>query len=91
VIGHLCLIDFILFRHIKENGLELEMGLGVCLCVGKVLGTPQHLLRNDYLPSSVPLRLLSIDCWFKLCTNVPISVIQRTKNDKCNLTSFSFV
>jgi hypothetical protein len=55
VIRHLCLIDFILFRHIKENGLEPEMGSGVCLCVGKVLGTPRHPLRNGYLPSSVLL------------------------------------
>jgi hypothetical protein len=39
VIGHLCLMDFILLRHIK-NGLELEMGSGVRLCMGKVLGTP---------------------------------------------------
>jgi hypothetical protein len=91
VIGHLCLIDFIVLRHIKENVVELEMGSGVCLCVGKVLGTPRHPLRNSYLPSSVPLCLLSIDCWFKLCTNVPISVMQCTKNGKCNLTSFSFV
>jgi hypothetical protein len=60
VIGHLCLIDFILFRHIKENGFEPEMGSGVCLCVGKVLGTPRHPLRNGYLPSSVPLNLLSL-------------------------------
>ena len=61
MIGHLCLIDFILFRHIKENGLESEMGSGVYLCVEKVLGTPWHPLRNGYLPSSVPLRLLSIN------------------------------
>ena len=61
MIGHLCLIDFILFRHIEENGLESEMDSGVCLCVGKVLGTPQHSLRNGYLPSSVPLCLLSTD------------------------------
>jgi hypothetical protein len=54
VIGNLCLIDFILFRHLKINGLELEMDLGVCLCVGKVLGTPRHPIRNGYLPSSVP-------------------------------------
>jgi hypothetical protein len=60
VIGHLCLIDFILFRHIKKNGLEPEMGSGVCLCVGKVLGTPRHPLRNGYLPSSVPFYLLSL-------------------------------
>jgi hypothetical protein len=59
VIGHLYLIDFILFRHIK-NGLESEMGSGVRLCVGKVLGTPRHPLKNGYLPSSVPLCLLSI-------------------------------
>jgi hypothetical protein len=38
VIGHLCLIDFILFRYLKLNGLEPEIGSGVCLCVGKVLG-----------------------------------------------------
>jgi hypothetical protein len=61
VIGHLCLVDFILFRHIKENGLEPEMSSGVCLYVGKVLGTPRHSLRNGYLPSSVPLHLLCID------------------------------
>jgi hypothetical protein len=54
VIGHLCRIDFILFRHLKQNGLEPEMGSGVCLCVGKVLGTPRHPLKNGYLPSSVP-------------------------------------
>jgi hypothetical protein len=64
VIGHLCLIDFILFRHLKENGLEPEMDSGVCLCVGKVLGTPRHPLRNGYLPSSVPFYLLSLGCWF---------------------------
>ena len=54
MIGHLCLIDFILFRHLKQNGLEPEIGSGVCLCVGKVLGTPRHPLKNGYLPSSVP-------------------------------------
>jgi hypothetical protein len=48
VIAHLCLIDFILFRHIKENGLEPEMGSGVYLCVGKVLGTPRHPLKDNY-------------------------------------------
>ena len=37
MIGHLCLIDFILFKHSKENVLEPEMGSEVCLCVGKVL------------------------------------------------------
>jgi hypothetical protein len=46
VIGHLCLIDFILFRHFKQNGLEPEMGSGVCLCVGKVLGTPRHPFKK---------------------------------------------
>ena len=45
VIGHLCLMDFILLRHIK-NGLELEMGSGVRLCMGKVLGTPRHPLKT---------------------------------------------
>ena len=46
MIGHLCLIDFILFRNLQQNGLEPEMGLGVCLCVGKVLGTPRHLFKK---------------------------------------------
>ena len=46
MIGHLCLIDFILFRYLKLNGLELEMGSGVCLCVGKVLGTSRHPLKT---------------------------------------------
>jgi hypothetical protein len=46
VIGHLCLIDFILFRHLKQNGLEPEMGSGVFLCVGKVLGTPRHPFKK---------------------------------------------
>ena len=46
MIGHLCLIDFILFRHLKLNGLEPEMGSGVCLCVGKVLGTPRHPFKK---------------------------------------------
>ena len=61
VIGHLCLTDFILFRHLKWNGLEPEIGSGVCLCVGKVFGTPQHPLRNGYLPSNVLFYLLSLD------------------------------
>jgi hypothetical protein len=60
VIGHLCLIDFILFRHSKENGLEPEMGSRVCLCMGKELGTPRHPLGNDYLPSSILFYLLSL-------------------------------
>jgi hypothetical protein len=46
VIGHLCLIDFILFRHLQLNGLEPEIGSGVCLCVGKVLGTPRHPFKK---------------------------------------------
>jgi hypothetical protein len=46
VIGHLCLIDFILFRHLKLNGLEPEIGSGVCLCVGKVLGIPRHPFKK---------------------------------------------
>jgi hypothetical protein len=62
VIRHLCLMDFILLRRIKMS--ELEMGSGVRLCVGKVLGTPRHPLKNVYLPSSVPLSLLSIDVGF---------------------------
>ena len=44
MIGHLCLIDFILFRHLKLNGLEPEIGSGVCLC--KVLGTPRHPFKE---------------------------------------------
>ncbi len=60
VIGYLCLMDFILLRHIK-NGLKPEMGSGVRLCVVKVLGTPRHLLKNGYLSSSVSLCLLSMD------------------------------
>ena len=46
MIGHLCLIDFILFRHLEQNGLEPETGSGVCLCVGKVLGTPRHPFKK---------------------------------------------
>jgi hypothetical protein len=61
MIRHLCLIDLILFRQINKNGLEPDMGSRVCLCVGKVLGTPRHPLRNGYLPSSVPFCLLSLD------------------------------
>ena len=49
MIGHLCLIDFILFRHLKLNGLEPEMGSGVCLCVGKVLGTPRHPFKKTVI------------------------------------------
>ena len=64
VIGHLCLMDFILLRHIKKNGFEAEMSSGVRLCVGKVLGTLRHPLKNGYLPSSVPLCLLSLDVGF---------------------------
>ena len=89
MIGHLCLIDFILFRHLKQNDLELEMGSGICLCVGKVLGTPRHPFRNGYLPSSVPF-LFTKPSFVGLCTNVPKSVVQYTKCGKCNLTSFGF-
>ena len=46
MIGHLCLIDFILFKHLKLNGLEPGMGSWVCLCVGKVLGTPRHPFKK---------------------------------------------
>jgi hypothetical protein len=46
VIGHLCLIGFTLFRHLQLNGLEPEIGSGVCLCVGKVLGTPRHPFKK---------------------------------------------
>jgi hypothetical protein len=46
VIGHLCLIGFTLFRHLQLNGLEPEIGSGVCLCMGKVLGTPRHPFKK---------------------------------------------
>ena len=48
VIRHLCLMDFILLRHIK-NGFEPEIGSGVRLCMGKALGTPPHPLKK-WLP-----------------------------------------
>ena len=39
VIGHLCLIGFIILIKIcLKLGLEPEMDLGILLCVGKVLG-----------------------------------------------------
>ena len=46
MIGHLCLIDFILFRYLKLNGLEPEIGSVVCLCMGKVLGTPRDPFKK---------------------------------------------
>ena len=46
MVGHLCLIDFILFRHLQQNGLEPEIDSGVCLCVGKVLGTLRHPFKK---------------------------------------------
>ena len=46
--------------------------------------------RNGYLTFSVPLSLLSMDCWFKLCTNAPISIMQYTKSGICDMTSFGF-
>ena len=46
MIGHLRLIDFILFRHLKLNVLEPEMSSGVYLCMGKVLGTPRHPFKK---------------------------------------------
>ena len=61
MIGHLCLIDFILLRYLKQNGLELEMGLRVCLCVGKVLGTPRHPFKKTVTSLLVfPFYLLSL-------------------------------
>ena len=32
---------------------EPKIDLGIRLCMGKVLGTPRHPLKNDYLPLSV--------------------------------------
>ena len=90
MIGYLCLIDFILFRHLKENGLELEMGSGVCLCVGKVLGTPQHPLRNGYLHSSVPFYLLSLDLLVLIMCKCPDFRHARCQGGKRNMTSFGF-
>ena len=46
VIGHLCLMNFILLKHIKKNGLEPTMGSGVRLCMGKMLGTSWHSLKT---------------------------------------------
>jgi hypothetical protein len=37
---------FYLIRHLQLNGLEPEIGSGVCLCVGKVLGTPRHPFKK---------------------------------------------
>ena len=91
MIGHLCLIDFILFRHLQQNGLEPEMGLGVSLCVGKVLGTPRHPFKKTVTFLLVfPLFAKPRFVGFLLCTNVPNLVEQYTKNGKCNLTSFGF-
>ena len=91
MIGHLCLIDFILFRHLKLNGLEPEMGSGVCLCVGKVLSTPRHPFKKTATSLLVfPLFAKSRFVGFLLRTNVPNSVEQHTKDGKCYLTSFGF-
>ena len=67
------------------------MGLGVCLCVGKVLGTPWHPLRNGYLPSNVPLNLLSIDLLVLIMYKCPDFRHAIYQEGKCNLSSFSFV
>jgi hypothetical protein len=91
VIGHLCLIDFILFRRLKLNGLEPEMGSGVCLCVGKVLGTPRHPFKKTVTSFLVfPLFAKPRFVGFLLWTNVLNLVEQYTKNGKCILTSFGF-
>ena len=45
VIGHLCLKNFILLKHIKKNGLKPEMGSGIRLCIEKVLDTLRHPLK----------------------------------------------
>ena len=37
---------FYLVYTFKENGLKLDIGSGVCLCVGKVLGTPPHPFKK---------------------------------------------
>jgi hypothetical protein len=91
VIGHLRLIDFILFRRLKLNGLEPEMGSGVCLCMGKVLGTPRHPFKKTVTSFLVfPLFAKPRFVSFLLWTNVPNLVEQYTKNGKCILTSFGF-
>ena len=89
MIGHLCLIDFILFRHLQQNGLEPKMGSRVCLCVGKVLGTPQHPFKKT-VTSLLVFPLFAKPRFVGLCTNVPISVMRCTKNGKRNVTSFGF-
>jgi hypothetical protein len=91
VIGHLCLIDLNLFRHLQLNGLEPEIGSGVCLCVGKVLGTLRHPFKKtvtSFLMFSLFAKPKFVG--FLLCTNVPNLVEQYTKNGKCILTSFGF-
>jgi hypothetical protein len=91
VIGHLCLIDFTLFRHLQLNGLEPEIGSGVFLCVGKMLGTPRHPFKKtvtSFLMFSLFAKPKFVG--FLLCTNVPNLVEQYTKSGKRILTSFGF-
>jgi hypothetical protein len=67
------------------------MGSGVCLCVGKVLGTPRHPFKKtvtSFLMFSLFAKPKFVG--FLLCTNVPISVVRYTKNGKRNVTSFGF-
>ena len=56
LIGHLCLMDFILLKHIK-NGLKPEMGSGVRLCIEKVLSTPRYPLKT----------VISLQVFFYVC------------------------
>jgi hypothetical protein len=83
VIGHLCLIDFILFRHLKLNGLEPEIGLGVCLCVGKVLGTLRHPFKKtvtSFLVFPLFAKLKFVGFNYEQMSQIWLSNIPRMEN-----------
>jgi hypothetical protein len=67
------------------------MGSGVCLCVGKVLGTPRHPFKKtvtSFLMFSLFAKPRFVGFNYEQMSR--ISVMQYTKSGKCKVTSFGF-
>ncbi len=58
---------------------------------GEGVRHPTTSVKNGYLPSSVPLCLLSMDVGLNQMQKSQFSIKQYTKNGICNLISFGFV
>ena len=86
VIGHLCLLVLLSWlRYAWKSGLEPEMNLGIWLCVGKMLGTPQHPSVDSCLPPCALVCVWSIKqkCWIIIRYKCPDIVGCTSIGDAC--------